>query len=50
MANPTEVILAETEQRRAILGVADGFPPKGIEGDHDITWWKNLLRQFGYKL
>ena len=48
-ANPTEVILAETEQGRGILGVVDGFSPKGIEGDDDIAWRKNLLRQIGYK-
>jgi hypothetical protein len=49
-ANPTEVILAETEQGRGVLGVVDGFSPKGIEGDDDIVWRKNLLRQIGYKL
>ena len=49
-ANPTEVILAETQQGRGILGVVDGFSPKGIEGDDDIAWRKNLLRQIGYKL
>jgi hypothetical protein len=49
-ANPTEVILAETQQRRGILGVVDGFPTKGIEGDDDIAWRKNVLRQLGYKL
>jgi hypothetical protein len=49
-ANPTEVILAETEQGRAILGVVDGFPPKGIEAEEDIRWRKDLLRQIGYKL
>src|SRR5258705_13727900 len=49
-ANPTEVILAEMEQGRGILGVVDGFAPKGIEGDDDIAWRKNLLRQIGYKL
>ena len=49
-ANLTEVILVETDQGRGILGVVDGFPPKGIEGDDDITWRKNLLRQIGYKL
>ncbi|MDD2047596.1 adenosine-specific kinase [Pseudomonas putida] len=48
-ANPTEVILAETEQGRAILGVADGFCAKGIEGDEDIQWRKSFLRQIGYK-
>ncbi|MES2072586.1 MAG: adenosine-specific kinase [Pseudomonadota bacterium] len=49
-ANPTEVILAETEQGRAILGVVDGFPPKGIETEDDIQWRRALLRQIGYKL
>ena len=49
-ANPTEVILVETEQGRAIVGVVDGFPPKGVEGEADIAWRKNLLRQIGYKL
>ena len=49
-ANPTEVILGETAQGRGILGVVDGFSPKGIEDDADIAWRKNLLRQIGYKL
>jgi adenosine/AMP kinase len=49
-ANPTEVIMAETDQGRAVLGVVDGFPPKGVEGEEDVAWRKNLLRQFGYKL
>ena len=49
-ANPTEVILAETEQGRGIVGVVDGFSPKGVEGDEDIAWRKGLLRQIGYKL
>jgi hypothetical protein len=49
-ANPTEVILAETEQGRGILGVVDGFSPKGIEADEDIAWRKGFLRQIGYKL
>jgi adenosine/AMP kinase len=49
-ANPTEVILAETEQGRAILGVVDGFKPAGVEGDDDIAWRKGFLRQIGYKL
>lgn len=49
-ANPTEVILAETEQGRAILGVVDGFCAHDIEGDEDILWRKHLLRQIGYKL
>ncbi len=37
-ANPTEVILAETEQGRGILGVIDGAKPKGVEGEEDIAW------------
>ncbi len=49
-ANPTEVILAQTEQGRGILGVVDGFGPKGIEDDAEIAWRENLLRQIGYKL
>jgi uncharacterized protein len=49
-ANPTEVIIAQTEQGRAILGVVDGFSPKGIEGEEDIAWRKGFLRQIGYKL
>ena len=49
-ANPTEVILAETEQGRGILGVVDGFAPKGVEDEGDIQWRKDFLRQIGYKL
>lgn len=49
-ANPTEVILAETEQGRAILGVVDGASPKGVEGEEDIAWRRGFLRQIGYKL
>ena len=49
-ANPTEVILAETDQGRGILGVVDGSSPRGIEGDEDIAWRKGFLRQIGYKL
>jgi adenosine/AMP kinase len=49
-ANPTEVILAETGQGRGILGVVDGLAPQGVEGEQDIQWRKNLLRQIGYKL
>jgi len=48
-ANPTEVIVAETGQGRGVLGVVDGFSPKGIEGEEDVAWRKSLLRQFGYK-
>jgi hypothetical protein len=49
-ANPVEVILAQTAQGRAILGVVDGFGPKGIEGDRDIQERRDFLRKVGYKL
>jgi adenosine/AMP kinase len=48
-ANPTEVLVAETGQGRGILGVVDGFAPKGIEEEAGITWRKNFLRMIGYK-
>jgi uncharacterized protein len=48
-ANPVEVIVAETEQGRGILGVVDGIKSKGIESDEDIADRKALLRRFGYK-
>ena len=48
-ANPVEVIIAETEQGRGILGVVDGFASKGIETEDDIIARKELLRQIGYK-
>ena len=48
-ANPTEVVLAETELGRAILGVVDGFRPKGIEDAEGIEWRRGLLRKIGYK-
>ena len=49
-SNPTEVVIAETEQGRGILGVVDGFSPKGIEDDEEVKWRKDFLRQIGYKL
>ncbi|MDI6768228.1 MAG: adenosine-specific kinase [Anaerolineales bacterium] len=49
-ANPTEVILAETDQGRGILGVIDGSSPKGIEDESGIAWRKGFLRKIGYKL
>ncbi len=49
-ANPTEVVLAVTDQGRGVLGVVDGLPPMGVEGDADIAWRKDLLRKIGYKL
>ena len=48
-ANPVEVALAATEQGRGILGVVDGFSPKGVEDEPDIAWRKGFLRQIGYK-
>ena len=48
-ANPVEVIIAETEQGRGILGVIDGFSSKGIETEADIEARKELLRKIGYK-
>jgi hypothetical protein len=48
-ANPVEVVIAETDQGRGILGVIDGFSSQGIETEEDITARKNLLRQIGYK-
>jgi adenosine/AMP kinase len=39
-----------TAQGRAILGVADGSPPRGVEDEAEIAWRKGFLRQIGYKL
>ncbi len=49
-ANPAEVVVAQSEQGRAILGVVDGISPLGVEADEDIAWRKGFLRQIGYKL
>ncbi len=49
-ANPTQVIVAETEQGRGVLGVVDGESPKGVEGEQDLAWRKGFLRTIGYKL
>ena len=49
-ANPVQVIIAETEQGRGILGVIDGASPRGVEKDADVAWRKDLLRKFNYKL
>ncbi|HNT29995.1 MAG TPA: adenosine-specific kinase [bacterium] len=48
-ANPCEVIVAESEQGRGIVGVIDGFSPKGVETDEDIQKRKVFLRMIGYK-
>lgn len=49
-ANPIEVVVGETEQGRAILGVVDGGSPLGVEDEEDIAERKAMLRRFGYKL
>jgi len=49
-SNSLEVVIGETEQGRAILGVVDGISPKGIEAEKDIEKRKELLRKFGYKM
>jgi len=49
-ANPTQVIILETEQGRGIIGVVDGQSPLGVEGEKDIAERKALLRKFGYKM
>lgn len=48
-ANPVEVIIAETESGRGILGVIDGVRPKGVESEDDIKKRKDFLRKIGYK-
>ena len=48
-ANPVDVIIAESDQGRGVLGVIDGFAPKGIESDNDIEERKKFLRAIGYK-
>ncbi len=49
-ANPLQVIIAETEQGRGILGVVDGFASAGVETEEDIADRKRFLRTIGYKL
>jgi uncharacterized protein len=49
-ANPTEVVIAQTDQGRGIMGVVDGAPPKGVETEADVNWRRGFLRQIGYKL
>ncbi|HBA91000.1 MAG TPA: hypothetical protein DCZ08_04245, partial [Anaerolineaceae bacterium] len=48
-ANPTQVVVAESDQGRGILGVIDGFSPLGVEGEEDIAWRKGFIRMIGYK-
>jgi adenosine/AMP kinase len=49
-ANPLQVIVAETEQGRGIVGVIDGLKSKGVEKEEDIKARKEFLRKIGYKL
>ncbi|MFH7881059.1 MAG: adenosine-specific kinase [Candidatus Aenigmatarchaeota archaeon] len=49
-ANPLQIVVVETEQGRGILGVIDGFSPKGIENQEDVKERKEFLRKIGYKL
>lgn len=48
-ANPLQVIVAESEQGRGIMGVIDGNAPKGLESSNDREWRHDLLRKIGYK-
>ena len=48
-ANPLEVVIAETEQGRGVLGVIDGQIPLGVEDEEGVRWRKEILRKFGYK-
>ena len=48
-ANPLQVLIVESEQGRGIVGVVDGFPPKGVEGPQDQEERRQMLRKFGYK-
>ncbi len=49
-ANPVEVIVAETEQGRGVLGVVDGSSPKGVESPEQATQRREFVRKIGYKL
>ena len=48
-ANPLQVVVAESEQGRGILGVIDGSKPKGIEDEKGVEWRKGFLKMIGYK-
>ena len=49
-SNPLQVLVVQTPQGRGIVGVVDGFPPKGLEGTKDKKERREMLRKFGYKL
>ena len=48
-ANPVTVVVADLGEQRALLGVADGFKPLGVEGEEDVKERKEFLRKIGYK-
>ncbi len=48
-ANPLQVVVAQTEQGRGVMGVIDGFAPAGVEGEEDVAKRKGFLRAIGYK-
>jgi uncharacterized protein len=48
-ANAVQIIVAQSEQGRGVLGVIDGSSPKGVEGPSDVAWRHDLLRKIGYK-
>jgi adenosine/AMP kinase len=48
-ANPLQVVVAETDTGRGILGVIDGNKPKGLEDEEGVKWRKDFLRMIGYK-
>ena len=48
-SNPVQVIIAQSDLGRGILGVIDGAAPQGVEGEEDIAWRKSFLRMIGYK-
>jgi adenosine/AMP kinase len=48
-ANPLEVVVAQTAQGRAVLGVVDGEPPRGVEDEAGRRWRHDFLRSIGYK-
>jgi uncharacterized protein len=48
-ANPLEIIVAETDQGRGVMGVVDGFSPKGVEAEPDCRARREFLRKIGYK-
>jgi len=48
-ANPVQVLVAATDQGRGVVGVVDGSPPKGVEGDAERSARREFLRKIGYK-